>query len=66
MDMKNIMRVEGIVTTKAISNLTKSIETIYNDMIEEGYEKEDVCDYIETKVASISIIQSMIKRNKKL
>lgn len=41
---------ESLVKTKDIESLNQSIINVGKELIEEGFDYEDVCDFIEIKV----------------
>lgn len=45
-----IERIEGLLTINALTNLTESIDIIIEDMIEEGWEYEEISDYLLDKI----------------
>jgi len=45
-----IERIEGLITTNALTNLTESIDIIIEDMIKEGWEYEEVSDYLLDRI----------------
>jgi hypothetical protein len=45
-----IERIESLLATDALTNLTESIDIIIEDMIEEGWEYEEISDYLSDKV----------------
>ena len=46
LDKHTIDRIEGLVNEKALSTLKSSLQTIVNDMFDEGWDEEDVFEYL--------------------
>lgn len=47
LDKYTIDRIEGLVNEKALSILKSSLQIIVNDMFNEGWDEEDVFEYLK-------------------
>jgi hypothetical protein len=47
LDKYTIDRIEGLVNEKALSTLKSSLQIIVNDMFDEGWDEEDVFEYLK-------------------
>lgn len=50
LDKSTIDRIEGLVNEKALSTLKSSLQIIVNDMFDEGWDEEDVFEYLKNLV----------------
>lgn len=50
LDQESIERIEGLTNTKNLETFKHSLHVLTNEMLDEGWEKEDVIKYIKTLI----------------
>jgi len=51
--MTNIERIEGLLKITTLDGIEDYIVRVKNDMLEEGWEKDDVVDYLTIKILQL-------------